>query len=362
MKILYIGTQEQKTGYGISGAGYINALKKAGYEVISFDYFNTKNKIDEKFDIVIYHCPVEWLPRLYIPNIPCYVITTFEADKFPKHWVKILEKYKPIAVIVPSEFNKRSLEKDYTGDVFVIPHVVTEKKVTCELIKKRFIKTALENNPFIFYFIGEWNVRKNIETLIKAYLHAFQENENVLLVLKLKKERSEDFLLFKKIVEKMRSAMNAENSPKIYVLFDNLSDDEIQSLHEFGNCYVSAHRSEGFGLPIAEAMLAENHIIVTGYSGNLQFCNEYNSNLVSYRKTFVYGQTKYDFWRAQYKPDMQWADVDALHFSDTMKKVYKDKDADYLKCKKDLGIETIHDFYNVVNIGMMFKELINDDV
>ena len=46
------------------------------------------------------------------------------------------------------------------------------------------------------------------------------------------------------------------------------------------DCYVSLHRSEGFGLTMAEAMYFGRPVIATGYSGNLDFMTEENSYLV----------------------------------------------------------------------------------
>ena len=40
------------------------------------------------------------------------------------------------------------------------------------------------------------------------------------------------------------------------------------------DCYVSLHRSEGFGLTMAEAMACGKPVIATGYSGNLEFMTE----------------------------------------------------------------------------------------
>ena len=48
------------------------------------------------------------------------------------------------------------------------------------------------------------------------------------------------------------------------------------------DCYVSLHRSEGFGLTLAEAMALGKPVIATGYSANLDFMNVSNSLLVRY--------------------------------------------------------------------------------
>ena len=48
------------------------------------------------------------------------------------------------------------------------------------------------------------------------------------------------------------------------------------------DCYVSLHRSEGFGQTLAETMAIGKPVIATGYSGNLGFMTPDNSYLVDY--------------------------------------------------------------------------------
>jgi glycosyltransferase involved in cell wall biosynthesis len=53
------------------------------------------------------------------------------------------------------------------------------------------------------------------------------------------------------------------------------------------DCYVSLHRSEGFGLTMAEAMLLDKPVIATDYSGNLEFMTKDNSYLCPYKLVSV---------------------------------------------------------------------------
>jgi len=53
------------------------------------------------------------------------------------------------------------------------------------------------------------------------------------------------------------------------------------------DAYVSLHRSEGFGLTIAEAMAHGKPVIATDYSGNLDFMSEDNSYLVPASKVKI---------------------------------------------------------------------------
>ncbi|KAH8081688.1 glycosyl transferase [Aureococcus anophagefferens] len=52
---------------------------------------------------------------------------------------------------------------------------------------------------------------------------------------------------------------------------DRLDDDVFASLKGAADCYVSLHRSEGYGLNVLEALLAGTPTIATTYSGNMDF-------------------------------------------------------------------------------------------
>lgn len=62
--------------------------------------------------------------------------------------------------------------------------------------------------------------------------------------------------------------------PNIDLLTERLSDDETANLIASHDAFVSLHRAEGFGLAIAQAMAAGRPVIVTGWSGNMDFCQE----------------------------------------------------------------------------------------
>jgi glycosyltransferase involved in cell wall biosynthesis len=67
---------------------------------------------------------------------------------------------------------------------------------------------------------------------------------------------------------------------------------------------VSLHRSEGFGLTLAEAMMAGRPVIATGWSGNLDFMTPDKAVLVSSRLCSVIDEQGF------YDPTLRWADPD----------------------------------------------------
>jgi hypothetical protein len=81
------------------------------------------------------------------------------------------------------------------------------------------------------------------------------------------------------------------------------------------DCYVSLHRSEGFGLTPAEAMYLGKPVIATGYSGNLEYMTAENSYLVDYAVKPIGSRNE------PYPPDGEWADPDTDHAARLMREV-----------------------------------------
>jgi glycosyltransferase involved in cell wall biosynthesis len=74
----------------------------------------------------------------------------------------------------------------------------------------------------------------------------------------------------------------AQSDQRIRVIDRILSGSEMAALTELCDCYLSLHRSEGFGLGPAEAMVRGKPVIVTGYSGVTDFCTPSTALLVDY--------------------------------------------------------------------------------
>jgi glycosyltransferase involved in cell wall biosynthesis len=133
---------------------------------------------------------------------------------------------------------------------------------------------------FFFHFDSfSTFARKNPWAVIRAFRRAFASEE-----------RSGPVRLVMKTIHLSRTPAAAgerlrrELQDAGGILIDEeLSAEDMGSLINRCDVYVSLHRSEGFGLGIAEAMLAGRPAIATAYSGNLEFMNQQNSCLVGYR-------------------------------------------------------------------------------
>ena len=89
------------------------------------------------------------------------------------------------------------------------------------------------------------------------------------------------------------------------------------ALLQRADCYVSLHRSEGFGLPLAESMSLGTPVIATGYSGNTDFTTPHNSYLVDWKPTRVGADCEI------YPPQGMWAEPDLDHAAELMRYVFE---------------------------------------
>jgi hypothetical protein len=95
------------------------------------------------------------------------------------------------------------------------------------------------------------------------------------------------------------------------------------ALHAHGDCYVSLTRSEGFGLTIFDAYNYGNRVIVTGYSGQIDYLGLQYEGLVNY--TLVDVNNMESFNGNYNHSDQQWAQPDLQHFRKLIRKCYENQ-------------------------------------
>jgi glycosyltransferase involved in cell wall biosynthesis len=114
-------------------------------------------------------------------------------------------------------------------------------------------------------------------------------------------------------------ALAASGIEDVHIISEDLKKANLHDLYRWVDSLVSLHRSEGFGRNIAEMMLLRKPVVVTGYSGNLEFCNDQNSFLVDFDEIAV-GESEYIFARNQH-----WAEPNLESAIQQMELVYLDK-------------------------------------
>ena len=141
-------------------------------------------------------------------------------------------------------------------------------------LKPYKLKTKKKN---VFLHISSAFPRKGVDLLLNAYFDEFSSNDDVCLVLK-------TFPNPHNQVAEILAELKAKKKdfPEVEWINKDLSQKEINQLYKAADCYVQVSRGEGFGLPVAEAMLAKVPVIVSPNSGMADFCLEETALLVDY--------------------------------------------------------------------------------
>ncbi|WP_248927691.1 glycosyltransferase [Paenibacillus hamazuiensis] len=238
----------------------------------------------------------------------------WELPDFPNEWLGAFDLVRE--VWAPSRFILESVSRKSTVPVLRIPHGI--EVYVPEGIGRDFF--GLPGGRFLFlsmYDTFSYAQRKNPHGAIEAFQSAFAPDDpGVGLVIKVNNPQSEIVETAAAELHKLRERVAGWSN--IFLIEGTLSRAEVNALMNAADCFVSLHRSEGFGLGLAESMYLGKPVIGTNWSGNTDFMNSMNSCTVDYRLVPVgvdYGP---------YKAYQYWADPDIEHASHYMRRLVQD--------------------------------------
>lgn len=198
----------------------------------------------------------------------------WELELFPSEWLPAIPKVDEI--MVSSGFIRGVIESVTDKPVLNVPLPVGEVEDS-GLTRSDF---GLEDDVFVFLSSFDFNssmARKNPCAVIDAFSLAFpNKRTNVRLLIKSSNGH--------RYPEMLRVLLNAAASDRrILIRDDIIGRSDMQALQRCVDAYVSLHRSEGFGLGLAECMRLGKPVIATAWSGNMEYMTRDNSCLVDYQ-------------------------------------------------------------------------------
>jgi hypothetical protein len=236
------------------------------------------------------------------------VVPAWELPAYPAAWAAQLRRFDEVWAL--SRFIQASLATAGLDSHLVGQAVELEEGTN--LPRRHF---GIRESAFVlltFFDLSSYCSRKN-PGAARALLERIRRDDpyrDVQLVLKVKHgERAAEAW-----------AADMADDPQVKVIAAPLDTLGVRSLMAACDCFVSLHRSEGFGRGLGEAMALGRLAMGTGWSGNTDFMTETNALLV--RHELVPLQPgEYPYWQGQ-----SWADPDMDHAWSLLRPVLDDPD------------------------------------
>jgi len=230
----------------------------------------------------------------------------WEEGGFPQEWAEAFNHSLQAMTVI-----SRHVEK------ILIDHGVTVPKVVsgCGVDHWERITPLADHGvkglrTFRFLHVSSCFPRKGADVLLDAYGEAFTIEDDVTLVIKTfpnPHNQIADYLT--------RLQANNAHFPHVILIEEDWSSERLKALYQACHVLVAPSRAEGFGLPLAEAMLSDLAVVTTGWGGQLDFCDETTAWLIDYR--FEWAQTHFHL------PGSVWAEPNKTHLAEILQNLYR---------------------------------------
>ena len=183
---------------------------------------------------------------------------------------------------------------------------------------------------FCFLHTGHWlpgnfgEDRKNTATLIKTFLETFKGLGRKKPALVLKCNQVNYSLIDRETILRQINRIKDQvsgNLPNIYLLHGEMTDDEMNQLNNDNKvkAFISFTKGEGYGRPLAEAAITGKPVIVSNWSGHVDFINPNYNILIGGELRNVHPSAANQFLLK----DSQWFNINKDIASRAMKDVFK---------------------------------------
>ena len=233
----------------------------------------------------------------------------WELPEFPDAWVQAADYFDEIWT--PSHFSAQAIAEKMPVPVLVMPHAISFDRPQGDFRGK----FGLPRDRYLFLFLYDLNSyseRKNPAAVIEAFRRSGLAGSGAALVIKIHNVAGNeaDF-------EKLRTDVAA--LPGTVLITQTLSRGEIYEPESACDCFVSLHRSEGFGLAVGECMFLGKPVIVTDWSATKEFVDESCGCPVRCRTI------RLDRNHGPYAKGQLWADPDVAHAGRWMRCLFEDR-------------------------------------
>ena len=321
MNIVYCAQFRDSAGYAVAARGYLKALDhflensdqefnlKLYSSIITQSNKLTEDDINliEKYEFIddedientisgdyifIWHMPpplITFADDRFSPSPGCSAYMTrlienakynvnlvaWETDNLPPEWLLDYNYFKPDMILTPSQWNADTFTKVSGLPCEVVPHVIEKLSQDVTPIRMPF---DIENK-FVVLAISQWTKRKGFDRLLQSFITEFDGVDDAILLIKTYGSMSHTPEVIQQEIKYYRNSillpMNQKPKSNNIVLIPGfLSNENISWLQKNASVFALYTRGEGFGLPIAEALMHENPVVVPKEGGHIDYIDD----------------------------------------------------------------------------------------
>ena len=256
-----------KTGIGQHALKYVELFLPDG------QYCEIGKQLPESDNGLIFVIPtrdhIEYIKyaKTKVKNLAC--MTVCETETVHEDYGLIMKEFKQVAV--PSEFCKRVLSRQFPDNEFYVIHAHIPQP---------------KEKPYTFYHIGNiMDPRKKFRDILQAFVRLNEPNTRL-------------------VVKATSNQAVQIQFPRVEVINDMLSEEDMDTLHNRCDCYVGFSHSEGVGMGAVEAAMRDKPVIITNYGGAPEYIKtpytidcglqELERDDFLFKKGMVWGEPNFD--------------------------------------------------------------------
>jgi len=310
LPVVIAGVLSSATGLGESARMNIDGVRRAGLPFSTVDLsgslladadlpiFEAPDQISpEGPGTLILHTPGSTLPyalvrcgRKLVQNKRLVGFWHWELAGLPADWRFGCDQLDEIWV--PSQFCADAVRKSFAGPIHIIPHPVDVEGV------RRKARGGGTFTALTIFNMASGFQRKNPLATVRAFKQAFGDDPTAKLVIKVvNPDHYPDGMAM--LLAETGKAANIE------VLVEVMPRKRVMELIAAADVVLSLHRSEGFGMLAAEAMLIGTPVIATDWSATAEFISADCGMPIPYRLI-----PANDPQGCSHDPSQNWADAD----------------------------------------------------
>ena len=353
-------------GYGIHTRRLLKVLLEGGLDIKLVQYgFSSPRKTSdpywtaklaeskEKKDAPVRICFS--IPPLiqFNPNAKNIIYVNWETSRLPDKWVPMISQAP--GLLATSSAVVQAIQG---SGISCGTEAVVYCPIDCSVWNREGPSITLSGvsaEDVVFLSVGSWQARKSILELVTAFAVAMHGVEDAVLVVKTwgGDNSAETRQTIHNHIGNHLNNLPGVKRPRVNVITDLLSEEQVVKLYRRANVYTTATRGEGLNLGLLQAMACGCLCVATDFMGHKDYILPDNSLPVKYSLTPVVGTGIPD-----YSCNQLWANIDMLDYVNNLRDSYFIvKDRKYLSLTEK-AVQLIRSKFNPESVCKSFTEAV----